>query len=75
MLVACHSREKLAFRREACGKEKSTILRVLRLRKLVTNLPFRRAAKCNAALYSAVKERIKFTASYSFQKMEHFLKF
>ena len=75
MLAACHSRERLASRREACGKERSTIVRVLRLRKLVTNLLFRRAAKCNAVLYSAVKERIKSTVSYSFQKMEHFLKF
>lgn len=45
------------------------------VRALVTDLLFRRAAKCNAALHSAAEERIEFTVSYSFQKMEHFLKF
>lgn len=64
LLVTCHFRGELASRAKACGKEKSTIRRMLWVRELVTDLLFRRAAKCNTALHSAVEERTKSRASH-----------
>jgi hypothetical protein len=74
MLVICHSRRELAFCAEACGKEDESNLRIWLFREGSDRMLFRRAAKCNAALHSALKQRTMFYASHSFQKTEHFLK-